>query len=130
MSDAPAFVCAETGASQPARPGDSARQGQEEDGFAGVLAKLNPLQYVPVVGMIYRAITGDRPESAWRLGGAAVAGALMGGPVGVIPSLSGVGLEELFNRAVHAAGTVGAPGEAPVPQPAARAIALAAYERT
>lgn len=73
----------------------------EPDGiFESRLADLNPLQYVPVVGMIYRAITGEHLDPAWRLGGAVVTGALIGGPLGIVTSLLGVGLEELFHQLI------------------------------
>ncbi len=51
--------------------------------FHDVLSALNPLQYLPVVGTIYRAVTGDViPEALQRLGSMLVSG-LMGGPIGV-----------------------------------------------
>lgn len=106
-----------------AAPADAVREG---GGFDGVLSGLNPLQYVPVVGTIYRAVTGDRPEPGWRLGGAAVTGFLMGGPVGVVTSMIGVCLEELFDRVVDAASGAGTPDER-VPDRADRGSALAAY---
>lgn len=76
--------------------------------FRTRLADLNPLQYVPVVGMIYRAMTGEHLDPAWRLGGAVVTGALMGGPLGIVTSLLGVGLEDLFHQVIgDAAATPG-----------------------
>jgi hypothetical protein len=86
------------------------------------LADLNPLQYLPIVGTIYRAVTGEQIDPAWRIGGAVVTGALMAGPVGVVTSLIGVGLEELFHRAVGDA----APAAA-VPDATVRQQAFAAY---
>ncbi len=51
--------------------------------FHDVLSALNPLQYLPVVGTIYRAVTGDViPEGLRRLGSMLVSG-LMGGPIGL-----------------------------------------------
>jgi hypothetical protein len=56
--------------------------------FHDILSALNPLQYLPVVGTIYRAATGDViPEPLRRLGSLLVSG-LMGGPVGVVISLA------------------------------------------
>ena len=40
---------------------------------------INPLQHIPVVSSIYRAITGDEISPAARLAG----GALFGGPIGL-----------------------------------------------
>jgi hypothetical protein len=97
-----------------------------DDGFDGMLSGLNPLQYVPVVGTIYRAVTGDRPEPGWRLGGAAVTGFLMGGPVGVVTSMIGVCLEELFHHALDAASGAGAL-DGLMPDAAVRGSAAAAY---
>jgi hypothetical protein len=51
--------------------------------FHDVLSALNPLQYLPVVGTIYRAVTGDViPEVLRRLGSLLVSG-LLGGPIGL-----------------------------------------------
>jgi hypothetical protein len=56
--------------------------------FRDLLSALNPLQYLPVVGTIYRAATGDViPEPLRRLGSLLVSG-LLGGPVGVAISLA------------------------------------------
>lgn len=49
---------------------------------------LNPLQHVPVVGMIYRAATGEALPSTMRVAGAG----LLGGPLGMI----GAGLMSIF----------------------------------
>ena len=48
-------------------------------GFADLIDVINPLQHIPVVSSIYRAITGDEISPAARLAG----GALFGGPVGL-----------------------------------------------
>jgi hypothetical protein len=55
-------------------------------GFGDVLSMLNPLQYVPVVGMIYRAVTGDTIPDPVRVAGGLAFSALTGGPVGVVIS--------------------------------------------
>lgn len=49
-------------------------------GFEDVLDVLNPLQHLPGMGMIYRAVTGDAIQPAVRVAGAAA----LGGPVGMI----------------------------------------------
>lgn len=51
---------------------------------------LNPLQHVPVVGMIYRAATDEQIPSTLRVLGAG----LLGGPLGMI----GAGLMSLFEE--------------------------------
>jgi hypothetical protein len=63
--------------------------------FHRLLSELNPLQYVPVVGTIYRAITGDTiPETA-RLAGSLVVSGLTGGPIGLAINLGTTALEKL-----------------------------------
>ena len=63
--------------------------------FHVLLSELNPLQYVPVVGTIYRAVTGDTvPETARFAGGLVVSG-LTGGPVGIAMNLGATLIEHL-----------------------------------
>jgi hypothetical protein len=102
---------------------------QEEGSFGDILSALNPLQYVPIVGTIYRAITGDQPAPAWRLGGSVITGLLMGGPVGAVTSLVGMGLEELCHRIAESASGTGTP-DATVPDAVTRGTAFAAYQKT
>ena len=54
---------------------------------------LNPLQYLPVVGTIYRAVTGDTIPEPVREAGSLVVSGLTGGPIGVALS-AGVDLAE------------------------------------
>ena len=64
----------------------SAPPADDGPSFGDFLRALNPLQHLPVVGTIYRAITGDTiPESA-RIVGSLVMGALTGGILGVLIS--------------------------------------------
>jgi hypothetical protein len=51
--------------------------------FHDVLSAMNPLQYLPVVGTIYRAVTGDVIPEALRLGGSMLVSGLLGGPIGL-----------------------------------------------
>jgi hypothetical protein len=58
------------------------------------LSELNPLQYIPVVGTIYRAVTHDTiPETA-REAGSLVVSFLTGGPVGAAISLCALAAEK------------------------------------
>jgi hypothetical protein len=50
--------------------------------FSDFLSVINPLQHIPVVGSIYRALTGDTINPASRV----IGGLLFGGPVGLIAS--------------------------------------------
>ena len=51
--------------------------------FRSLLSDLNPLQYIPVVGPIYRAITGDEGNSDLRFVASLGTSFALGGPVGV-----------------------------------------------
>ncbi len=62
---------------------DSSGKGAGDDGsmsFADFLDIINPLQHLPVISTIYRAITGDQPGLVAEL----VGGALYGGPAGLL----------------------------------------------
>ena len=60
-----------------------------------VLSVLNPLQYVPVVGSIYRAVTGDQiPEVARRIG-SLVFSTLLGGPIGAATNIATLAAEKI-----------------------------------
>jgi len=66
-------------------------------GFCDVLEALNPLQYVPVVGTIYREVTGDEVHPALRI---AVSGALslvLGGPIGLAATMLGAAAGEVLH---------------------------------
>ncbi len=58
--------------------------------FHEVLSALNPLQYLPVVGTIYRAVTGDVGNPQLHVAGSLVGGLLTGGPIGALTSLVGI----------------------------------------
>ncbi len=47
--------------------------------FSDLLAIINPLQHLPIIGSIYRALTGDVPHPAARV----IGGAIFGGPMGM-----------------------------------------------
>lgn len=69
--------------------------GDDDFGFLDVLSMLNPLQYLPVVGSIYRAVTGDTiPEGVRDIGSLAIS-AVTGGPMGVAISAAATALEKL-----------------------------------
>lgn len=57
-----------------------------------LLSVVNPLQHLPVVGMIYRAATGDDIPPAFKIAGSA----LFGGPIGVLGTVLGCLLEEIM----------------------------------
>ena len=51
--------------------------------FRTLLSDLNPLQYIPVVGPIYRAITGDEGNADLRFVASLGTSFALGGPIGV-----------------------------------------------
>lgn len=75
----------------PAAPGSSSAKGIKtwQDGdttsFRDILAIVNPLQHIPVVGTIYRALTGDSIATMPSI----IGGTLFGGPVGLALALAG-----------------------------------------
>lgn len=75
-----------------------------EISFSDLLANLNPLHHIPVVGWVFRAVTGETVNPAFR----ALGGFLFGGPIGAIASAVGAMVESLFSGAPerHAGGAV------------------------
>jgi hypothetical protein len=63
--------------------------------FDTLLSELNPLQYLPVIGSIYRAITGDTISEEARTVGSLVVSGLTGGPVGVAMNVAELAVEKL-----------------------------------
>jgi hypothetical protein len=102
--------------------------------FHDVLHALNPLQYLPGAGTIYRAITGDTLPEPLQAMGSMIVGGLIGGPVGVAVSavsavvqhVTGISLDSLAHEAMVAMGLL---DDTPSPQ-ASPGIALAAYSQT
>lgn len=63
--------------------------GPEGFNFKDLLDVVNPLQQLPVISTVYRAVTGDTISTGARLAG----GALLGGPVGFASALLNVIVE-------------------------------------
>ena len=105
---------------------------EHEIGFSDVLSALNPLQYLPVVGQIYRAVTGDVPPEPLRIMGSIVVSGLLGGPLGMalnaasalVQHLTGINLDDVAHDALEAVGIVDA---RPPPPLADVQTALTAY---
>ena len=88
--------------------------------FHDFLSAINPLQYLPVVGTIYRAVTGDTiPETLRDLGSMLVSG-LLGGPIGlginigtlVAEKVTGIDPEKIFATKSQAVESAAAPAKA------------------
>ena len=119
-----------------------------EDGltFGDFLDIINPLQHLPIVSTVYRALTGDEISTGARLAG----DTLYGGPIGLLAGIAnsamieatgrdigenalamlGIGGDADVGEAVADAGTMAgnalAPEAAPVPPVADNALAMAA----
>lgn len=59
-------------------------------GFADLLDVINPLQHIPLVSTLYRAVTGDEIQAPMRIAG----GALFGGPIGFVAALANVVVDD------------------------------------
>jgi hypothetical protein len=79
---------AATGASAPASSGSGF--------FADLLEIINPLQHIPVVGTLYRAITGDTIQPLEQLAG----DALYGGVLGFVASAANLVFKEITGKDV------------------------------
>jgi len=74
-----------------AAPGRAAAGDVKEDSggfsFADLLDVVNPLQHLPVIGTLYRAITGDRIGTLERIAGDGLYGGLMGAVAAVADTM-------------------------------------------
>ena len=79
---------------------DSGKGFWGEDGFTfgDFLDTINPLQHLPIVGTIYRALTGDELAPGARLAG----GALFGGPIGAATAVANLAVEEIAGQDIGA----------------------------
>lgn len=70
-----------------------------EDGltFGDIFDLVNPLHHVPLLGNLYRRITGDLIDPAIRVAG----GALFGGPIGVGFAAASVAVKHAFETRKH-----------------------------
>lgn len=57
---------------------------------------VNPLQYLPVIGTIYRAITGETLPEPLKIASSVVSSAILGGPVGVLGAIAAGLVSELI----------------------------------
>jgi hypothetical protein len=99
--------------------------GQDGFTFSDFLDIINPLQHIPIVNTVYRAITGDKIDPGSRI----VGGGLFGGPIGLVASLVSGMVEESTGKdpGEHALAALGidlGPGNKDLPE-----TALAAAEQ-
>ncbi len=81
---------------------------EEKSFWQDVLDVVNPLQHLPVVGTVYRAITGDKMGDVEKVAG----DTLYGGPIGLVSSLADVAFEKITGKSFEdtAMGWVGLGG--------------------
>lgn len=88
---------ADASQSAAAQKSDSA-ESDPENGFIGflksVLDVINPLQHLPVIGTMYRHLTGDEIGPTARVAG----GALYGGPIGAALGVVGAAMESTTGK--------------------------------
>ncbi len=92
MSDIAATAVATSASAPPASPSTGllghALWSQGGFSFKDLLDIVNPLQHIPVVGSIYRYLTGDEPAAGTRI----IGDALYGGPIGFGVSVASTAL--------------------------------------
>lgn len=89
--------------------------------FHDLLSAMNPLQYLPGVGTIYRAVTGDVISEPVRDVGSLLVSGLLGGPIGVVTyiaatiaeKVTGIDPEKIVAAQIHPPAP--APAQATVP---------------
>ncbi|MBM3502654.1 MAG: hypothetical protein FJX65_02155 [Alphaproteobacteria bacterium] len=77
----------------PAKP-EGTFWGKDGFTFRDVLDTLNPLQHLPVVGSIYRSITGETVSPGARI----IGGTIFGGPLGLVSSVADSMLEDVSGK--------------------------------
>ncbi|MEQ1753504.1 MAG: hypothetical protein ABL973_05165 [Micropepsaceae bacterium] len=95
-----------------------------DDGFSfdDFLDVINPLQHLPVVGMVYRAITGDEIKAPAKIAG----DALFGGIYGFLGALGSVAYEGIVGESIEK--TVMSLFDSDTPAAPAQALAQRAYQ--
>jgi hypothetical protein len=72
----------------------SVADGDQDLSFWDVLDIVNPLQHIPIVGSVYRAVTGDEIKPAMQIGG----DILYGGVIGGMASIANAVLQEASGK--------------------------------
>ncbi|HUK00434.1 MAG TPA: hypothetical protein VLV85_19435 [Stellaceae bacterium] len=97
MSDAAAALpAASAPISPPAPQARTAWHNASGFSFRDILDIINPLQHLPIIGSVYRWLTGDRPGAVAQVAG----DALYGGPIGAAVGFVGTALEDNSGRDV------------------------------
>ena len=96
MYTVPVTTSANLPAALDASPDLKPAKAKQSLGFSDLLATINPLQHIPIVGSIYRAVTGDTMSPTAEV----VGGALFGGLIGAVTSLADVVFAQATGRNV------------------------------
>ncbi|MEK9967540.1 MAG: hypothetical protein VW600_00295 [Ferrovibrio sp.] len=119
MAAASGSAVAASGSEQGAKAekGGNPLFGKDGFTFSDFLDIINPLQHIPIVNTVYRAITGDKIDPGSRI----VGGGLFGGPIGLVVSLVSGAVEEATGKdpGEHALAALGidlGPGKKDQPQ--------------
>lgn len=64
--------------------------GDQSFGFLDLVDMVNPLQHIPIVGTLYRALTGDQIKPISQI----VGGAVFGGPLGAVSGVANAIVQE------------------------------------
>src|SRR3546814_5528388 len=95
------------GKTMPAQPG---LFGKEGFSFGDFLDIINPLQHIPIVSTIYRAITGDTIQPGSRIAG----DTLFGGPIGLVGGVIDAMVQESTGKDIGQQALAMEIGRAPV----------------
>lgn len=102
----------------PSTTARAARPGAQRLDFQSLIASLNPLMHVPVIGGIYSAATGERPIPAVRI----FVATLLAGPIGLAAAIADSVVEEatgktMVEQAIAAIAPDSAPDQAAASAP-------------
>lgn len=91
--------------------GPSDHSGDDKFKFSDLVALINPLQHLPVIGPLYRKLTGDEPHPAVKV----VGGLIFGGPMGLMNATLNHVFEQTTGKTMveAVAGLFSADGENP-----------------
>jgi hypothetical protein len=77
-------------------PQPSVKADDDGFGFDDLLDVINPLQHIPLIGTLYREVTGDQIKAPARLAG----GALFGGLFGLLGTIGTMAFEGITGESV------------------------------
>jgi hypothetical protein len=92
-----AMISSPTPTPTPSAPGAKANTPQDEGFFHHLLDVVNPLQHLPIIGTIYRAITGEHIGTVEKIAG----DTLYGGLWGAVSSIADVAFEGITGKSME-----------------------------